>query len=330
LSSWKDESPHWKQTAEELKDKLKKDYQQLALGLLKYNQAAGCIARSYFGKLIIQGDGYDVYHYGDERRPPMLCIPSLINQAYIMDLHERSSFMQKASSMGFSAYLIAWHDINLTAAYKDYGIDDYINIVLVPLIQNLAAKHRHPITLVGYCFGGILAALASNKIKNEIIKKLIMLATPWDFSMLPFAHLTKATLTSWQHIFNNYPYIPSFFLQALFYWQDVFFTHHKFQKLGRNEIDLTNFTLIENWVNDGINMSKKLFFDCLEGLIYNNNLVNNKLSLKIPVTSILATHDKLVPVASGTAIQNSLPQAKIITIPGGHLAPVFSGVAHCK
>jgi poly(3-hydroxyalkanoate) synthetase len=326
LSNWKSESPLWRKKTEALRKKLQNDYQQLALGLLKYNQAAKSITKRYSGKLITKGEGYDLYHYGNEECPPILCIPSLINQSYVMDLYERNSFMQKVAAQGFSAYLIVWHNITLATASKDYGLDDYINIILVPLIKELVAKYKQPINLVGYCFGGILAALAANNIREGEVKSLIMLATPWDLSVLPFSHLTKVKFDSWRHTLANYPYIPGFFLQYLFYWQDIFFTHNKFQKLGRDEIDLAEFIVIENWVNDGINMSKKLFFDCLEQFAYNNSLVNNKLSLKVPVTSVLATHDKIVPMESGTAVKSSISQAKLITIPGGHLAPVFSSL----
>ena len=121
---------------------------------------------------------------------PILVIPSLINRSYILDLSEQNSFMrhlgEKLSDQGYAPFLLDWGAPG-PIEYQ-YNLADYVKIPLSQALKTLTDWSRdgnadhgtQPITVIGYCMGGVLA-LALALRNPQVIKNLVLLATPWNF-----------------------------------------------------------------------------------------------------------------------------------------------------
>jgi polyhydroxyalkanoate synthase subunit PhaC len=320
LQNWKHKSP----SLEALSAKIIADYADLSHGLALFSEIPQYKHR-YQAERIAFGQFHHLYRYAMQGIP-VLCVPSLINQAYILDFAPNNSLMHSLRQAGFAPYLLAWCSVKR----GNPTLHDYLNNILLPTIQQISLRHGQPIILVGYCFGGVMAALAAALLGDVYIRQLSLLTTPWDFSVAPFSNMATIDCETWTDFHKDAPHVTAEFLQMLFYWRNIFVTHHKFQKLGRGHISLTDFTPLEQWATNGIAMSKAVFTDCLMHFIYSNQLVNNSYHyagqtldlqrITMPVLCMTASKDSVIPRASSHAVLQNIPHAQLCEVAGGHLA----------
>ena len=108
---------------------------------------------------------------------PTLFVPSLINRAYVLDLSLNNSLLRTAAK-DLRAYLLDWGEPG--DGEKQFTMEDYVDAVLIPALAEVKARTGQTPRLVGYCMGGTLS-VAPAVLRPDLISKLALLATPWDF-----------------------------------------------------------------------------------------------------------------------------------------------------
>ena len=146
------------------------------------------------------------YHDIDEKEgeqekssKPLLIIHAPINRFNIMDLNPERSVVRNLLSNGLDVYLL---DLGYPTKDDDkLSLNDYVDYIK-DAVQTILKKGKErerqgqgkenkKISILGYCWGGILALIytaleAANTIQNHdddnTVKSLTLMATPVDFS----------------------------------------------------------------------------------------------------------------------------------------------------
>ena len=103
-----------------------------------------------------------LYHYrplSDEvYRVPVLFVMSLVSRPYILDLAKGQSLVEFLLLQGFDVYLIDWGTPR--SEHHSLRLEDYVMDFLPECIEKVCEDADEPeVSLLGYCLGGLLAAL---------------------------------------------------------------------------------------------------------------------------------------------------------------------------
>ncbi len=267
----------------------------------------------------------------------VLCIPSLINKSYILDLMPRASFIAYLKQQGFRPLLLDWGEPSDTEASFDSS--DYIQAYALAALNHLRQHHDGPIVLMGYCMGGVLAlALAQLAAKN--VDGLILLATPWDFasSDTPIVLINPASQATLRQIFSQHDTVPPWMIQQIFFWMNPFAKVNKMQKFaGLNGEEKARFIAIEHWARDGAAMTSALATECFVDWPQLNMLATHRYHVgrswidpahvRCETLIIAAKRDMIVPLGCAKPLRKEIKRAQLLTPDTGHVGIVAGGRA---
>jgi polyhydroxyalkanoate synthase len=322
-------------------------------------------------EIIFQKDSIKLLHYINNNQKPtksrsntLLIIYAPINRFHILDLNPSKSVVRTLIKNGIDVYLIDWgyfdkKDNELTL--KDFI--DYIDEAVKAIIQSkssLLSTSSPPvkISVLGYCWGGILSLIYSaTAINQKNIDKLILMATPIDFSkdITTVSMWTKSIDTD--KIIKTFHHFDGYFLDFLFTMRNpVKFLFAKYfnllKKLDNKEFVDTFFD-VEKWLHDTPPIPGELYKKIVNECYKDNRLISGKMKLyekvaneeeknggkdnkidinkiTMPILSIIAEKDDLVSPMSSLAINDNISskEKKVFKLPGGHVSLCISDEAH--
>jgi len=249
----------------------------------------------------------------------VLLVPSLVNRGYILDLNEKRSFARYRAKCGYRPLLVEWGDPGSEEA--NFGLDDYIAGRLVTVLQEVADMKGGPVPVVGYCMGGVLA-LAATRLHPAKVSKLVLLATPGDFLVAgpTQARIAAAFAPSLPHMLAIHDTLPVDVLQSLFASLDPFMIGEKFrrfEKMATDSAKAHDFVALEDWLNDGVPLPRRVAVDCLIGWYVENRPAKgqwqidgidiNPADLSCPVLAVIPENDRIVPPESAKARVDTCP-----------------------
>jgi len=264
---------------------------------------------------------------------PVVFIPSLINNPYIFDLMEENSFFSYLTRHHIRPLLIDWGSWTLESA--TYTFDDYLTKILIPLLQQINEYFNQPVTLSGYCMGGLFALAATQFLK---VPQLALLATPWDFHarsqhLIPL--LKRFELWLHNHHDPLKP-IPQILLQASFVNMDPLSVLHKYSRfadLPPESSKAKRFIALENWVNSHNDLPSSLVQECLNDWFIQNKTFQHGQIGKVKINfkkipnkplAILPKNDKIVPNESARALVSCIDNVCIHEPSLGHVGMIVS------
>ncbi|ADE30294.1 poly-beta-hydroxybutyrate polymerase [Rickettsia prowazekii str. GvV257] len=293
------------------------------------------------GEIVIQAEHYRVLYYsvssyglltkssnGQYKKLDVqyntntfLIIPSIFNSPEIFFLARDRSFIDNLRRYG-EVYLIDWLQIE----ESQYCLDDYVNEI-IEVIDILKIKD---INLIGHCIGGNLA-IAANVLMPQFIKTLTLLTCPWDFSHFFYIRMLYSYLKLDSSIVNL-SIIPKIHIQILFFLlsPDCFNTKLKkfFSITSDKEQELA--FRIEHWLMSGHNISKGVYNQIIQNILYENMFINLKWKINnfiidpslidCSVYIVSAENDQIVPKSSILTLQKLLQNSKLIEVKGGHIS----------
>jgi polyhydroxyalkanoate synthase subunit PhaC len=330
-------------------------------------------------EIIFQKDDIKLLHYidknsnqqtkGSENKNILLVIYAPINRFHILDLNPSKSIVKTLLNNGIDVYLLDWgypdkkDDMLILKDYIDY-IDDAINAIVEPRSITTASSSSLPttkISILGYCWGGIASLIytaVAGAINQKNIDKLILMATPVDFSK------DNTTVSLWSKsidtdkIIDRFGHFDGYFLDFIFNMRNpakfIFAKYFNLQKNLDNKNFVNTFFDVEKWLHDTPPIPGELYRKILNDCYKNNLLItknmkledeklnlekeekencNNKIDISkitIPVLSIIAEKDDLVTPMSSFAINDyiSSKEKKVFKHPGGHVSLCISNEAH--
>jgi polyhydroxyalkanoate synthase len=113
--------------------------------------------------------------------PPLLFVHSLVSRSYIMDLRPGSSTIEYLLAQGFDVYMLDWGVPDERDA--DNTFETYVEEYLPRAIEVVRRESgRDEVSLLGYCLGGTFAALFAAGLGREVVRNLVLLASPVDYT----------------------------------------------------------------------------------------------------------------------------------------------------
>lgn len=270
----------------------------------------------------------------DNRATTVVFVPSLINRAYILDLSRDRSLMRYLAASGIRPMLLDWgapvgHE-------RDFGLDDYIAGRLNAALDAALSAAGQPVVLAGYCMGGLLvmpAALA----RPSDISSLVLMATPWDFHTGSQGDIVNALNLPLETILSAMGVLPVDVIQALFAALDPLLAARKFShfaKLAPNSAAARNFVALEDWLNDGVDLSGGVARECLLGWYGANEAAQGRWHvagtavhpqrLVQPVLNIVPRRDRIVPPESAEPLSALIPSVETWRPALGHIGMIAS------
>jgi polyhydroxyalkanoate synthase len=115
-----------------------------------------------------------------KRHPiPVLIVPPLLVRPDILDISPNLSFVDHLTRQGLDIFLV---DFGVPDRWgRGARFEDYVREVGYALHAVLEVCRARAATVLGYCLGGLFAALYA-ALEPERVQNLIALATPFDFS----------------------------------------------------------------------------------------------------------------------------------------------------
>jgi polyhydroxyalkanoate synthase len=294
--------------------------------------------------VVYQDGKMKLLHYHpmvDEPHP----IPLLII-SYILDLQPNKSVIRKLLSSGFDVYMIDWGTPTDVDRYLD--LDDYVNWYIDDVVDFIRAQHNlDSITVFGYCMGGTLSVMYTG-IHPEKVRNFVLMAAPLDFEA------DQGLLKKWSRpeyfdadkLVETIGNVPGEFLNFGFLLLDpvnnIYSKYLKFVDKVDDEKFVSMFFRMEKWINDGIPLAGEAYREYIKKCYQQNLLVKNKFTIngnkveldniRMPLLSIVAQYDHLVPKESSMSFNDLVPSKdkKRIMFPTGHIGLSVSSKAHAK
>jgi poly(3-hydroxyalkanoate) synthetase len=280
--------------------------------------------------------------FGPAHAMPVLFVPSLVNRAYILDLLPNHSMMRWLAAGGVRPLLLDW---GFPAGDEcDFTLTDYVAGRLARALAAAARLEHGPVPLIGYCMGGLMAAAAA-QLRPDLVARLGLLATPWDFwaSDPAGARRVADLLPLFEPAFALGGAMPVDALQMLFSLLDPGSVGAKYRDFGQQSQSSPRarmFVAIEDWLNDGVPLAAPVARETLGAWYGRNAPAEGKWriaglpvmpeTLDMPCFVAIPERDRLVTPESALPLAASLAKATVIRPDVGHIGMVAGSTARQK
>lgn len=270
---------------------------------------------------------------------PVILVYAQINRFNIMDLMPEKSVVQNLMSKGFDVFVIHW---GYSGIHDDYlTVDDYIRRLDESIHKIKEKTNQQKISMIGYCWGGILSLMYTALFPNNI-QNLTILATPVDFSK-DTSHLSIwAKDIDVDKMVDEFGHLDPMFLDVGFFMRNPSRNFDKYFKMMSKLSDksfLENFFAMERWLYNTPPIPGEYFRKIIKDGYKNNLLIKNQLQvlgnsinlkkIHCPVLMVVAAKDDLVTPKSTLSLGKHISSDKKMTMvyQGGHVGLCISSNA---
>jgi polyhydroxyalkanoate synthase subunit PhaC len=271
---------------------------------------------------------------------PVLCVPSLINRYYILDLLPERSLVAYLVSRGLNVYLLDWG--RPRPSDKTVTLDEHVTGYLYQAVAAVAADSAarngsEQVSLLGYCMGGMFAAVYTSLFGRQIAN-LVNLAGPIDYHDDGlFSLLTRSEWFDVDYLVDQCGNIPAELM--LWTFQMMRPTSHLLRALSLYErLDdpsyVRSFAAMQTWIYDQVDFPGEAFRRYIKELYQQNRLARNQFKIEgerirleritCPLLTIASVQDETAPAAS-VAVLNELagsPERQMLMLKGPHIGMV--------
>lgn len=278
------------------------------------------------------------YHPQTEQQyaRPVLCVPSLINRHYILDLLRDRSLVAYLLQRGLNLYLLNWGDPG--PADRELTFDAHISHYLRQAVAAVRADSgAEQVLLLGYCMGGMFTSIYASLFGAEVAG-LVNLAGPINYHDDGiFSLLTRAEWFDVDLLVDAYGNVPADLLSWTF--QMLHPTSHLVRLMGLAERledrqYVRSFAAMQSWIFDQVAFPGEAFRRYIKAFYQGNELLSGRFTLddhpvdlaKIvcPVLTIASPHDETAPAGSVTILNEriSSPDQSQLLLHGPHVGMV--------
>ncbi|HIJ62963.1 MAG TPA: alpha/beta fold hydrolase, partial [Rhodospirillaceae bacterium] len=234
---------------------------------------------------------------------------------------------------GLRPFLVDWGAPG--AGERGFGLDDYVAGRLSAILDVVLAAAGPP-AVVGYCMGGLLA-LGLGVLRQEAVRGLGLLATPWDFHQpnSDQMRMVAAMRPAIEATLDGFGELPLDILQAMFATVDAGSIERKFRAfshLPKAGAKARAFVAMEDWLNDGVPLTAAVARQTLFGWYVDNlpakgdwRLAGRRIAagdFTRPALALVPSKDRIVPPASAVALAEGLPACRLRMVDSGHIGMV--------
>jgi polyhydroxyalkanoate synthase len=281
----------------------------------------------------------------DSRPPvPVLCVPSLINRAYVMDLIPERSLVRYLLLQGLDVYMLDWGTANEADRYRT--LDGYISDLMRRCVEYIRCESGQPaISLLGYCMGGMMS-IAYTVLYPQEVASLVNLAGPVNYHDDGiYSTWTRPEWLDVDLLVDTLGNIPAELLNMTFHM--VRPTSELVQALNYHErrhddAFMRRFAAVQIWLNDPTPFPGETFRQYIKDLYQQNRLIRGEWQISgqpidlgaitQPVLTIAARYDHIAPWQSVAAFHDRVasPDRSLIVLDSGHIGMVIGSSAHTQ
>ena len=283
----------------------------------------------------------NLYHYrpmSDEvYRVPVLIVMATTNRGYILDLVPGQSFIEFLLKRGFDVYMLDW-----TAPKpeeKSLRMEDYVLDFIPESIRRVQQDSgEKDVSVIGYCFGGVLSLLYGSIFNDGPMKNLICFTTPIDFrEMKLFSNFADRRYFDVDRLIDstgNMP--PELILQSFDMLRPAARVVGQIQLWDNiwNDEFVKSYRMFDRWATDTLPLAGEYFRTITKDLMWDNKLFNDTMSvggrsakldnIKVPILHAVAEHDHIVPYDAAKHLITKIGSAdkEEVMLKGGHVSLV--------
>ena len=291
--------------------------------------------------LLLRRGTLGLYHYKPQQREiyrtPILLVMATTNKAYIFDLAPGQSLVEFLLQRGYDVYVMDWNAP--TAEERGLRIEDYVLDFIPDCIARVQQQSgEDEVTLVGYCFGGVLSLLYAALHDGAALRNLVCFTTPLDFSkMTLFRALADPRRFDIDKLCDKLDVVPSDLIIAGFdalrpagriagqvrLWDNMW-----------NDDYVKGYRMMERWGAETLPLASEYFRQIVKQLMQGNALHEGTLQIggktvdlkriKLPLLHVIAQYDHIVPPACAQPLMQRVRSRdkQEVMLPGGHVSLV--------
>ena len=282
-----------------------------------------------------------LYHYrplADEiYRVPILIVMATTNRGYILDMVPGQSFIEFLLKRGYDVYMMDW-----TAPKpeeKSLDMKDYVLDFIPDCVRRVQEDSGvDDVTVIGYCFGGVLSVLYGSIHHDGPMKNLICFTTPVDFSeMKLFSNFSDRRYFDVDRLVDsvgNMP--PELILQSFDMLRPASRVTGQIQLWDNiwNDEFTKSYRMFDRWANDILPLAGEYFRTTTKDLMWDNKLYNDTMTvggraaqldkIKVPILHAVAEHDHIVPYDAAKHLIQKVGSTdkEEVMLKGGHVSLV--------
>jgi poly[(R)-3-hydroxyalkanoate] polymerase subunit PhaC len=252
------------------------------------------------------------YRSKDRRfRPPVLIVHSLVSKSYILDLLPGTSMIGYLAGEGFDVFLLDWEPAEPADAENTFEtyVDGYVPEAIGAVLEEADADEM---TLIGYCFGGVLTLMLGAAHPDLPIRNMMLMATPCDYREMGFmSNMFGEGRLNADDVIDETGLVPARALddgfQSMKPTEYVTQRVNFFENLWNDEF-VEGFLAIAIWARDQVPFPGGVFRQTVDRLIRQNALLEGVIpygrgeirlkDIRCPFLNAFAEQDTITPVAS--------------------------------
>lgn len=282
-----------------------------------------------------------LYHYhpmtDEVYRVPVLLVMATTNRGYIFDMVPGQSLVEFLLKAGYDVYMIDWEAPRHEE--RDLGLDTYVLDFLPQCVARVLEESGEPdVSVIGYCFGGVLSLLWASLHPDGPLKNLITFTTPINFKeMTLFQAWGDRRFFDVDRLIEAFGNAPPEFLFAGFdmlrpagrsaanirlldnLWNDDFVKSHR---------------MFERWSTDTLPLAGRYFKETTEKLMWDNDIYEGRMAvggrkvdlgtITVPFMHVVAQHDHIVPYDASKPLVPMIGSTdkQEVVLKGGHVSLV--------
>lgn len=309
-------------------------------GLGYFSSPAPVLGASPKDTLISRGT-LRLYHYrpmwDEVYRVPILLVMATTNRGYIFDMVPGQSLVEFLLKAGFDVFMIDWEAPRADESHL--GLDDYVLDFLPSCVSRVLEETGEPdLTVVGYCFGGVLSLLWASLHPGPPLKNLVTFTTPVNFKgMEMFQAWSDKRFFDVDRLLATYGNCPAEMLYSAFdmlrpgariagnirLWDNLW-----------NDEYVKSYRMFDRWATDMLPLAGRYFKETTEQLMWDNALFEGRMEvagrkvnladITVPFMHVVAEHDHIVPYEASRHLVPMIGSAdkQEVMLKGGHVSLV--------
>ncbi len=271
---------------------------------------------------------------GVRHRPPVVIVHSLVSRSYVLDLYPGNSAIAFLLGEGFDVFLVDWgvadeaEAANTLETYSEGYLPEAIGAAC-------EAAGSDDVTLLGYCFGGVLSLLAAARRPDLPIRNLVLMATPVDFTgMQAITALVRDGRLDPDELIDATGNVPPEAVEGAFRLLKPTAEYSQYANLWQhlwNDEYMEGYQAMGQWTRDHVPFPGAGFRLRVERLGRENGLMDGSLAdlsaIDVAVLSVMAEKDHIVPLGAAEPLAQLIPHAEELRLQAGHVGLVAGRAA---
>jgi polyhydroxyalkanoate synthase len=247
------------------------------------------------------------------------------------------SFIEFLLKRGYDVYMLDWSAPR--PEEKSLRMEDYVLDFIPDCVRRVQADSgEQDVSVIGYCFGGVLSLLYGSIHKDGPMKNLICFTTPIDFrEMKLFSNFSDRRYFDVDRLVDSVGNVPPEMILSSFemlrpasrtvsqiqLWENIW-----------NDEFVKSYRMFDRWATDTLPLAGEYFRTITKDLMWDNKLFNDTMSvggraakledIKVPFLHAVAEHDHIVPYDAAKHLIAKIGSAdkEEVMLKGGHVSLV--------